>query len=94
MTLEAIWHADGEAICVQCKNCNILQKMKGALRLKVVGTEEAIISLPEPAAFWKDANLFDGKVSRPYGRVVESCLLVTPKDLTLIAIKGLQWAWN
>lgn len=41
---------------VQCKNCNILQKMKGVLRLKVVGTEEVIISLPKPATFWKNAK--------------------------------------
>lgn len=60
-----------KAIHLQCKKCNILQKMKGALRLKMVGTEEAVISLPKPATFWKNTNNFlDEEVSRPYGRVV------------------------
>lgn len=35
-----------KAVGVQCKNFIYFKKMKGALRLKVVGTEEAVISLP------------------------------------------------
>lgn len=66
-----------KAICVQCKNCNILQIMTGALRFKVVETEETISHCQNQLLFERmpTASLME----RPYGRVVESSVCQTQR---------------